>query len=136
VDARAEQASAGRPHHRPQVGELGRRRGGVTADARLQLDLGREYLRTDSLSGRRVERLHHPLGIGDEAPPGIDEQQLFLDADRQRRRVAKSVRGLWISAPHLVLPAIGSGEATRASRSQPRPIASGKNERNCLSAQY
>jgi len=53
--------------------------------SRPQLDLGGEDLGADGLPRGRAQALDHPLRLRDQPPRRVDQEQLFLDADRQRR---------------------------------------------------
>ena len=73
---------------------------GVAADPRLQLDLGGEDLGADGLARGRVEALDHPLRVRDQPLHPVDQEQLFLDADRQRRRAHRNgARALRLVSP-------------------------------------
>jgi hypothetical protein len=45
----------------------------------------------DALAGAGADLLEHFLAGGDQAAVGVDQQQLLLDAERQRRRGAEPV---------------------------------------------
>jgi hypothetical protein len=61
------------------------------ADPGLELDLGGEDLGRDGGAAVGIEALQHAFGLGDQDAPGVDEEQLLLDPDRQRRRGAEAV---------------------------------------------
>jgi hypothetical protein len=81
-----------------QPRQLLERLGRVVADPGLQLDLAGEDLGRDAPADLGAERPHHPLGGRNQTALTVDQQQLFLDPDRERRRGAEAVLGLRAAA--------------------------------------
>ena len=83
---------AGLGDRAPQGAQLGDGLGGGVAHARDQLDLARVELALD-LAVHLAEPVHDGLGRVDLLPRlRVDEEQLLLDAERERLPLAELVR--------------------------------------------
>ena len=99
----------------PQLGQLLERLAGVAADPGLQLDLlAKISVETRSRCGA-VDRLQHLSAAATSPQSRVDQEQLLLDPERERRRGAEAV----LAAPRSPLVGldevpIGVGRATPA----------------------
>jgi hypothetical protein len=91
MKARSEQMEPGVGYRAPQLGQVGQHLVGSVADPRLQLDLFGEDLRRDASSRGPLDPLQHRLARRDQPSAPVDQQQLLLDSERERRRAAELV---------------------------------------------
>src|SRR6185503_17729134 len=84
VRARAEHSRAGRDDRAAEPAERPDRLAGAVADVRDQLDLARVQLALDGAVDRAEPVEDRPGGVRLPTGDGVDEEQLLLDADRER----------------------------------------------------